>query len=340
MIRYSVIIPAYNAGDTLAACLGSLAQQTLAPDQYEIIVVDDGSEDNTGRIAQSVPAVRRIRQTKQGPAAARNRGVVEARGEMVLFIDADCQAMPDWIEQMAKPLAQPEIVAVKGAYRCRQPELVARVVQLEYELKYERMEREPFIDFIDTYSAAFRKNVFLETGGYDTRFTQASVEDQEFSFRLARRGCKMIFNPEAKVWHRHVTTLAAYCRKKWKIGFWKIWVLQRHPGKLVRDSHTPQMLKLEILCLAAGLGLGIMGLAGQSRLLLAVAGAMLLGPAVLAGVELRNRWRWNFALSLAAVGVFYLRSAFLGGGLVAGLAHLLSHKDARGIEPMQPRHSS
>lgn len=332
MIRYSVIIPAYNAGDTLAACLESLARQTLAPDQYEIIVVDDGSQDSTGRIAQSIPTVQYLRQTNQGPAAARNRGVAEARSEMVLFIDADCQAMPDWLEQMVKPLAQPEIAAVKGAYRCRQPEVVARVVQLEYELKYERMGKETFIDFIDTYSAAFRKNVFLETGGFDTRFTQASVEDQEFSFRLARRGYRMIFNPEAKVWHRHVTTLAAYCRKKWNIGFWKIGVLQRHPGKLVRDSHTPQILKLEILCLAAGLGLGIMGLVGQSRFFLGVAGGMLGGPAFLAAVELRDRWRSNVALSLAAVGVFYLRSVFLGGGLVAGLVRLLfspKHKKDR-----------
>jgi hypothetical protein len=152
----SVIVPAYNAEATLGDCLAALQL---------------------------------IRQPNAGPAAARNRGVQAARGEILLFTDADCAPTPDWIERLTEPFRAPEVAGAKGVYRTRQRELVARFVQLEYEDKYARMSRQDRIDFVDTYSAAYRRDVFLANGGFDALFPAASVEDQEFSFRLARKGC-------------------------------------------------------------------------------------------------------------------------------------------------------
>jgi len=114
------------------------------------------------------------------------------------------------------------------------------------------MAREKYIDFIDTYAAAYRRDVFLAAGGFDTAFPTASVEDQELSFRLAEQGYKMVFVPQARVYHCHASSLKDYLRKKFKIGYWKVWVHLRHPKKMLRDSHTPQSLKLQIL-LAFGL---------------------------------------------------------------------------------------
>jgi cellulose synthase/poly-beta-1,6-N-acetylglucosamine synthase-like glycosyltransferase len=146
-------------------------------------------------------------------------------------------------------------VGVKGVYRTRQREWVARFVQLEYEHKYRRMGRLPSIDFIDTYSAAYRRDAFLHSGGFDEAYTTASVEDQELSFRLAREGYRLVFVPQAAVYHRHNTTLAQYARRKFGIGYWKAFLLRRHPDRAVSDSHTPQTLKVQIglmglLCLA------------------------------------------------------------------------------------------
>lgn len=322
---YSIIIPAYNSADTLQACLSSLEQQRMDRAAYEIIVVDDGSQDNTEALVRSFAGVRYIGQANQGPAAARNRGVEVARGDIVLFIDADCVPFPDWLEQMVKPFAQKEIAGVKGAYRSRQHEIVAQVVQLEYEIKYLHMLKDCYIDFIDTYAAAFRKSAFLQTGGYDTGFTRASVEDQEFSFRMAGRGYKMIFNPQALVWHRHAASLEAYCRKKWKIGYWKVKVLRRHPGKMVRDSHTPQLLKLEIVSLAAGAGLGVAGLFLGAWLLI-TAGFFFAAPFLLISLELQPVWKSKFFYALCSMVVFYLRAVCLAGGLASGLIRFLGEK--------------
>ena len=155
----SVVVPVYNGEKTLARCLTSLQSQTIPIDKYEIVVVDDGSKDGTRKVAEGC-GVTVISQKNQGPAAARNLGVKMAKGNIVLFIDVDCAAAPNWIEEMTKPFSNPDIVGIKGTYKTTQQDLLARFVQLEYEEKYERMKMFPYIDFIDTYSAGFRKDIF------------------------------------------------------------------------------------------------------------------------------------------------------------------------------------
>ncbi len=243
--KISIVIPCYNASGYLAESLQALNRQSVVRARYEVIVVDDGSTDDTFQVAEPL-CDKCIRTTNRGPAAARNTGVNESSGSLILFTDADCIPQPDWIEKMIAPFDNPDIVGVKGAYRTRQTRLVARFVQAEYEVKYARMAKQPFIDFIDTYSAGFRRDIFLELGGFDERYPGASVEDQEFSFRVAEAGYKMVFMPDAIVTHRHAETLRHYFRKKMNIGYWKTMVLKRHPTKMARDSHTPQLLKLQL----------------------------------------------------------------------------------------------
>ena len=256
-MHISVIVPAYQAADVLPQCLGALQRQTFDRAQVEIIVVDDGSTDGTLEVAERAlrdfPAVHIIRAEHSGPANARNLGGRAAAGDLLLFTDADCEPLPDWIEQFARAFKDPSISGAKGAYASRQRSLIARFVQQEYEERYDHTRRQETIDFIDTYSAAYRRSAFTDNGGFDVSFPTASVEDQEFSFRLAERGHRLIFVPEALVYHRHNTTLARYFRRKYYIGYWKMHLLKRHPGKAVRDSHTPQLVKAQIVLLAAAL---------------------------------------------------------------------------------------
>jgi len=245
---FSVIIPAFNEEKTLEACLHSLARQTLSRDRYEIIVVDDGSTDGTLEIIKQHPWVESVRQSNQGPAAARNHGVRQARGDIILFTDADCQPLDNWLEEMVKPLAQnSEIVAVKGVYETRQRELTARFVQIEYEDKYDRMKRQANIDFIDTYSAGFRREIFLQAGGFSEEFPMACAEDAELSFRLANKGYQMAFNPKARVFHLHPKSVWEYFKKKYKFARWRILAVKKHPNKVWKDAHTPQAMKLQLM---------------------------------------------------------------------------------------------
>jgi cellulose synthase/poly-beta-1,6-N-acetylglucosamine synthase-like glycosyltransferase len=194
-----------------------------------------------------VPGVRLIHQSNAGPAAARNRGAREARGSILLFTDDDCVVTPEWVDAMLAPFTEPGVVGAKGVYRTRQASLNARFVQIEYEDKYRLLARQPDIDFIDTYSAAFRRDRFLQMGGYDTSFPVACAEDVELSYRMSARGWKMRFAPGAIVYHTHPDNLSSYLKKKYKFAFWRMLAVRKNPAKGIKDSHTPQIMKLQLL---------------------------------------------------------------------------------------------
>jgi GT2 family glycosyltransferase len=248
----SIIIPVHNEAQTLGDCLASLVRQADHLPDVEIIVVDDGSTDSTPDLVRRFPAVRLFRQNQQGPAAARNRGAREAKGEIILFTDGDCIPLDNWLEEMLTPFQQvPDLIGVKGAYVTRQRALTARFVQIEYEDKYDKLAKWQYIDFIDTYSAAYRRETFLAVGGFDQEFPVACAEDVELSYRLANLGGKMIFNPGARVIHRHPASLWAYLRKKFKFAYWRMLSLKKHPNKILEDSHTPQFMKIQLLLFPA-----------------------------------------------------------------------------------------
>jgi len=328
MKTISIIIPARNAGGSIEACLrGALAQKDFGYD-VEVILVDDGSTDNTAGLAESL-GVRVIRQVNAGPAAARNAGARLARGEIVAFTDADCIPTADWLSHLVRPFSTPDIVGAKGTYRTKQRALVARFVQQEYESKYARLAKQRYIDFVDTYSAAYRRDVFLENGGFDASFPAPSVEDQEFSFRLARKGYHMVFAPQAAVFHQHDQNWSEYVKRKFGIGYWKAFMLRWLPEKFLSDSHTPASLRWQI-----GL-LGLAGLLGLSGLIWPLGGWIALGCLILfylTGLPLFFQInRKDRGVLWAAPFLLILRALALGSGLLAGFVlparrHVQTHE--------------
>lgn len=328
-VSVSVIVPAYNAGATLDRCLASLLHQTIPQDAYEVIVVDDGSSDDTLVRARAHPAVRVCAQDHAGQAAARNRGAAVSTGDILLFTDADCAPTGDWIEQMVTALEAPSggplgregapcppVVGAKGAYLTRQRSPVARFAQIEYEERYDRLAGLERIDFVDTYAAAYRRDVFLANGGFDERFLVD--EDQELSFRLAAQGERLVFAPRARVEHLgHPETAGAYFRRKFRIGYWKVAVLRRHPSKLGHDSHTPPVLKAQMALLALG-GLCLLAMPFWPPL---GWGAALLAALFLATTVpfVWRAWRRHPAVALLAPLLLVVRSLALGTGFLAGL---------------------
>ncbi len=245
----SVVIPTFNGAARIGSCLAALEKQ--APRGLEILIVDDGSTDNLAEVVRRFSGARLITQLNAGPAAARNRGALEARGSILLFTDDDCVPTPAWLDAMLAPFADPQVVGAKGVYRTHQASLVARFVQIEYEDKYRMMAKLPSIDFVDTYSAAYRRDRFLEMDGYDTSFPVACAEDIELSYRMAARGWQMKFVPQAIVYHTHPDGLWRYLKKKYKFAFWRVLAVRKNPARGVKDSHTPQIMKLQLLLLPA-----------------------------------------------------------------------------------------
>ncbi|MBI5305149.1 MAG: glycosyltransferase [Chloroflexi bacterium] len=240
----SVVVPAFNVAPTLGACLDALHAQTLPRDAYEVIVVDDGSTDATRAVAES-RGVRVIAQANAGAGAARNAGAQNARGEIVVFIDADSVPDAGWLAAMARPFADATIAGASGEKKSRQTNLWARLTQLEYDFRYDRMTAHGVIDFVDSSTAAYRRAVLLARGGFDTTLKEA--EDTELSFRLAEHGCRMVLVRDAVVYHTHPTALGEFLRRKFHYAIGRATVYARMPRKAARDQRTPTWQKFQPL---------------------------------------------------------------------------------------------
>jgi cellulose synthase/poly-beta-1,6-N-acetylglucosamine synthase-like glycosyltransferase len=316
----TIIVPARNAANQIAACIRALRQQQNAPQPYEILVIDDGSSDDTGARAAAEGATV-IRQEAKGPAAARNNGIRAAQGDIVCFTDADCVPEPDWLAALVAPLLNdPGITGVKGIYRTRQKGFTARFVQVEYEDKYDRLLNYEQISFMDSYSAACRRQPLLDIGGFDEQFTTASVEDRELSYRLAAQGYKMVFQPRAVVSHQHANSLRAYARKKYFNGYWNARVVSQFPERLIEDTYTPHAQKLQIALM------GALGLTTAVSLLLPplwlLTLLLLLGFSLTTLPFLAKAWRRDRPIAFIAPFMLALRALALGLGYFFGLLQL------------------
>jgi cellulose synthase/poly-beta-1,6-N-acetylglucosamine synthase-like glycosyltransferase len=282
-------------------------------------VVNDGSADDIAGAVCRFPHVRVINQANAGPAAARNRGALEATGSIILFTDDDCVPAPGWISAMLEPFDNPQVVGVKGVYRTHQQQLVARFVQIDYEDRYRLMAGQAFIDFIDTYSAGFRRDRFLEMGGYDTSFPVACSEDAELSYRMSGRGWKMQFVPTAVVYHTHPDTLSSYLRKKYKFAYWRVLAVRKNPSKAVKDSHTPQVMKLQLLFPPALVASVIFDLAAKPRLPVS---ALVVGSFLVSTLPFAVRaMRKDPVIGLLSPVLLALRSCAQLLGVAAGLIY-------------------
>jgi len=319
----SVIIPAYNAAQTLPACLAALQGQTQPPG--EIIVVDDGSQDQTAQAARAY-GVQLLEQPHQGPAAARNLGIRQARSDIILLTDADCVPEPTWVAEMTHPFADPRVAGVKGSYRTHQQERVARLAQEEFEERYDLLERQATIDFIDSHAAAFRTSVLRESGGFDPAFSQANNEDVDLSYRFAEEGLKLVFNRQAVVYHRHQATWGAYLRLKIKRGYWRMMAYRLHPGKVVRDSYTPQLLKAQLALMY--LVLGFVGLAFVFPPLGWGAVAALVGLCLSAIPFIRRATQQDKALGIAALVFIIVRALAFALGVAGGTVGMFFFRPA------------
>ncbi len=321
--RFSIIVPAYNSEHTLAFCLQALTGQTLPKELYEIIVVDDGSADSTPEIACRFN-VRYISQKNSGPASARNAGVSVAVGDIILFTDSDCVPNQNWLEKMVKPFSDPNVAGVKGCYRTRQTELIARFAQMEFEDRYDLLSKSRYIDMVDTYSAAFRKEVFLEMRGFDTGFPKANNEDTELSYRLAAHGYRMVFSPDAVVFHTHPATLSRYLKIKFWRGYWRIIVYHRYPFKAVKDSYTPHVLKIETALTALSFPICLISLCCPGLFLL-VLGIWTLVLALSFPFALKTYTK-DRIVGLISPGIILLRSGVFAAGSLMGIAQCLINR--------------
>jgi GT2 family glycosyltransferase len=313
----SVIVPAHNAGKTIGECILAVLSQSLPREDYEIIVVDDGSTDSTVATSRKLGA-RVVARPALGVAAARNAGVKAANADIVVFLDPDCLPKLDWLAQMIAPFAVSTVVGVQGAYASDQPGLMPRLIQAEWEETYRQLESYPSTDVIRGFSAAFRRSAIVGPEGFDAAF--AIGDDVELSYRLANSGRRLVFNRRAAVYHRHGASVGRYLTGTLRDGLWRSLVQARHPEKANGDSQTSAALRTQIPL--AGLTVASFLLGARWRRFLTVGGVL---AATFTAVVAPSAWRARSAgtdVALAVPGLHFLRALALGSGMMVGRATL------------------
>ena len=206
-MKLSVVIPARNAAEHLDHLLGALLPQLLPGD--ECLLVDDASDDGSGKIAERLGILVLTRETRGGPAAARNLGAQRSSGDILLFLDADVVPHRDLLQGMRRHLAEaPSLSAVIGSYDADPFEraTVSRFRNLLHCFTHHHGSQDA-----STFWAgcgAIRRADFDSIGGFDAeRFPEPSIEDIELGVRLKRSGRKIRLDPGLQVQHRKAWTL-------------------------------------------------------------------------------------------------------------------------------------
>lgn len=220
---FSVIIPTYNRPQALAACLGAIARSTLAPTDYEVIVVDDGSAVSLAPVVArfvSLLPVALLSQPHRGPGAARNAGAALARGRFLAFTDDDCLPAAAWLARLAKRFDGCANAAVGGrTLNALESNPYAAASQLlnHYLYDYYLVESRDG-GFFATNNLALPRARFLALGGFDTGFPVPAAEDREFCNRWRCHGFDFLYAPEAVVCHAHDLTFPAFMRQHFIYG--------------------------------------------------------------------------------------------------------------------------
>ncbi len=226
--KVSVVVCSYNGARTLPQCLESLTGVDY-PD-YEVILVDDGSTDDTPEIALRFPDVRTVRQQNQGLSAARNVGLQLARSSIVAYVDSDVFVDPQWLTHLVAQLERTGAAAVGGPNIAPEDGRTSACVAASPGQPMHVLESDQVAEHIPGCNMAFRRGPLLAINGFDPQFTKAG-DDVDVCWRLQQAGYWITFAPGAFVWHHRRQTPRAYLRQQAGYGEAEALLRFKHPDR-------------------------------------------------------------------------------------------------------------
>jgi GT2 family glycosyltransferase len=233
--RISVVVCVYNGARTLRHCLEGLSR--LAYPDYEVIVVNDGSTDDTAAIAASFD-VKLINQENGGLSNARNVGLRAASGDIIAYIDDDAWPDPDWLDHLAHTFMATDHAGVGGPnIPPRGDGPIADCVASAPGGPSHVLLNDHEVEHIPGCNMAFRRAALEAIGGFDARFRIAG-DDVDLCWRLLERGLTLGFNPAAVVWHHRRSTVRAYLKQQLNYGRAEAMLEAKWPEKYNRVGHV------------------------------------------------------------------------------------------------------
>jgi glycosyltransferase involved in cell wall biosynthesis len=316
----SVIVPVYNAGQTLNECLVSIFNSTYQ--NFEVIIIDDCSNDRSAEIYSRFPCKVIKTSQRSGPGKTRNIGVLNSRGSILLFVDSDCVTRKDWITKMVGMLCNNSVAAVGGGYSFIAGTGNLKIERFAFlELKYRRKNIRHFIESLPACNLGCRKDAFLDTGGFPTQLKYPGSEDLEFSYNLSRK-YKLQWYENNGVGHYFRTTVRGYLKQQFNYAKPLVSLYFRKPALILAKTHHKKNGYFSIIFLPIFL-LGLMLSVFRINWLLLSLASILITPLNERGFLIFLIRKQGVIFTLWSLSVLYLRDSTWGWAVLKGIACLL-----------------
>ncbi len=224
----SVIVPVYDAENTLESCIESLLTLEYPKKSLEIIFINNNSTDSSANILNEYKdKIRILEETKKGASAARNKGIKESIGHIIAFTDSDCIVDKNWLKNIISPFFESDnelIGVVAGKIKTMKP---CNYIALSGDLIHDHHKAVNYeIPYAISMNWASRKDVLNNVGLFDEDFIRA--QDSELSLRIFKSGYKLLYNENAVVYHKNPDSFRGLYRKGYLSGFYGRKVFEKH----------------------------------------------------------------------------------------------------------------
>jgi GT2 family glycosyltransferase len=243
----TVIVPCYNSAQRVRALLDALGRQTYAREHYRVVLVDDGSTDDAFAAISGDLRVTLLRQNNGGSYKARNTGIRESSGEIVVFTDDDCRPEPDWLERGVQALLDRSADLVGGRVNVEMSDAASllQLFDVNFYLKQEWYIRQ--MQWAVTANLFVRRSVLEALNGFNEAVRSGG--DRAFGRAAARAGHKLVYAPDAIVNHPARKTLTELIKKVRRIAgateLYNIWqICPRTLGTFPPGFHDADVLAL------------------------------------------------------------------------------------------------
>lgn len=220
---FSIIVPTHDRPEQLGVCLKCLAGLDYPRDEFEVIVIDDGSELPAGYVVDSFYDklhVTLLSQSHSGPAAARNLGAARAKGQFLAFTDDDCAPAVDWLQKLAARFRETRDCAIGGCTLNALPDnpySSASQLIIDYLYSYYNVHSNQ-AGFLASNNLAMPADRFHALGGFDGGWFRAAADDRELCHRWIHNGYRMIYATEVLVYHAHSLTFRTFWLQHFNYG--------------------------------------------------------------------------------------------------------------------------
>lgn len=201
-MKFSIIIPVYNSVKTLKMLLDFLFLKQIISLNGEVIIIDDGSNDNTSQLVRNYP-VKYFYQKNQGAGSARNYGVQKAKGEWLIFFDSDCVVPKGWLKKVLAVLSKdPEFAVIGGGVK--KPFVKSYLAWADYFSSWfnahEDLKKQEIFTYLPSLNLIVRREAFKKVHGFWRQ--KRTGEDVDFCYRVRQKGLRILFDPQLAVWHQ------------------------------------------------------------------------------------------------------------------------------------------